>query len=97
MGETFYTSCKAILFATIKGETLGEICILLAVYPSISATKFLNKMVEIKGRNRRETHFLFGNSSYEFFYHVMIDELFFPTFTNTNPALENESGCVFKF
>ena len=33
----------------LRRETLGEIRILITVYPSISTTKFLNKMVEIKG------------------------------------------------
>lgn len=27
----------------------------------------------------------------------MIKQFFFPSFTNTNPAPENESECVFKF
>ena len=65
--KPFIHHVKRYYLRQLKGDTLAEICILIAVYPFISATKFLNNMAEIKGRNRGETIFLCGNSSYEFF------------------------------
>lgn len=69
----------------LRGETLGEIRILITVYPSISTTKFLNKMVETKGRNRgdktnRKNHFYseIPVTSFEDIHHLMITQLFFP-------------------
>lgn len=88
---------RVISSDNLRGETLGEIRILITVYPSISTTKFLNKMVEIKGKkqkrkNKRKTHFYSEIPVTSFGRHSPLDDYatLFPTFTNTNPALENE-------
>ena len=76
---------RVISSDNLRGETLGEIRILITVYPSISTTKFLNKMVEIKGRNRGEKTngkpiFIqkFQLRVLEDIHHLMITQLFFP-------------------